>query len=75
MPKRGLHFSSLRAAGVPLPADSVLGTLERLHADLVEVQALLSGPEASVRLVLTPEQVVVAEARRRWREEARAAGR
>ncbi|WP_228942152.1 ArsA family ATPase [Nocardioides sp. Leaf374] len=61
---RALRPVLTRAAGVPLPADSVLGALERLHADLVEVQALLSGPEASVRLVLTPEQVVVAEARR-----------
>jgi arsenite-transporting ATPase len=30
------------------------------------VQALLSGPAASVRLVLTPERVVIAEARRTW---------
>ncbi len=53
-----------RAAGVPMPHDSVFDAIERLHADLHEVQTLLTGPQSSVRLVLTPEQVVVAEARR-----------
>ena len=53
-----------RAAGVPMPHDSVFDAVERLHADLTEVRDLLTGPEASVRLVLTPESVVVAEARR-----------
>lgn len=53
-----------RTMGVPMPGDSVFDAVERLHAELAEVQALLSGPRASVRLVLTPEQVVVAEARR-----------
>ena len=53
-----------RAAGVPMPHDSVFDAIERLHADLAEVRDLLTGPEASVRLVLTPESVVVAEARR-----------
>ena len=53
-----------RAAGVPMPEDSVFEAVERLHRDLEEVQQLLTGPEATVRLVLTPETVVVAEARR-----------
>ncbi len=53
-----------RATGVPMPHDSVFDAIERLHRDLEEVQAILSGPTASVRLVLTPENVVVAEARR-----------
>lgn len=53
-----------RAAGVPMPADDVFGAVERLHAELDEVRTLLTGPEAGVRLVLTPEQVVLAEARR-----------
>jgi arsenite-transporting ATPase len=53
-----------RAAGVPMPGDTVFDALERLHADLAEVRALLVGPTASVRVVLTPEAVVVAEARR-----------
>ena len=38
--------------------------LRRLHHDLADVRTMLSGPAASVRLVLTPEAVVVAEARR-----------
>src|SRR5207342_553272 len=45
-----------RAAGVPMPGGSVLD----------EVRNLLSGPEASVRIVLTPEAVVLAEARRAY---------
>jgi arsenite/tail-anchored protein-transporting ATPase len=53
-----------RAAGVPMPHDTVFDAVERLHRDLGEVRDLLTGPDASVRLVLTPESVVVAEARR-----------
>jgi arsenite/tail-anchored protein-transporting ATPase len=53
-----------RAAGVPMPQDTVFDAIERLHRDLDEVRQLLTGPDASVRLVLTPETVVVAEARR-----------
>ena len=53
-----------KAAGVPMPRDSVFDAVERLHADLEQVHGLLTGKQASVRLVLTPESVVVAEARR-----------
>ena len=55
-----------RAAGVPMPDDSVFDAIERLHAELDDVRALLTGPETSVRLVLTPESVVLAEARRAY---------
>jgi len=55
-----------RAAGIPMPEDTVFDAVERLHSELDEVRALLSGPEASVRLVLTPENVVLAEARRSY---------
>jgi len=55
-----------RAAGVPMPGDSVFDAIERLHSELEEVRELLSGPDASVRLVLTPENVVLAEARRSY---------
>ena len=55
-----------RAAGVPMPEDTVFGALERLHGELDEVRSLLTGPESSVRLVLTPENVVLAEARRSY---------
>ncbi len=61
---RALKPVLTRAAGVPMPEDDVFGAVERLHAELDEVRALLTGPEAGVRLVLTPEQVVLAEARR-----------
>ena len=53
-----------RVAGVPMPKDRVFAAVERLHAELGEVRAVLTSPETSVRLVLTPESVVVAEARR-----------
>jgi arsenite/tail-anchored protein-transporting ATPase len=55
-----------RAAGVPMPGETVFDALQRLHDELLEVRDLLTGPEASVRLVLTPETVVVAEARRSY---------
>lgn len=55
-----------KAAGVPMPHDTVFDALERLHRELDEVRELLVGPEASVRLVLTPENVVLAEARRSY---------
>src|SRR5947209_93425 len=52
-------------AGLPMPSDKVFDAVERLHAELAAVQQLLTDPErSSVRLVLTPEAVVVAEARR-----------
>lgn len=53
-----------RAAGVPMPEDNVFDAVERLHRDLDQVRQILSGPSATVRLVLTPETVVIAEARR-----------
>lgn len=47
-----------------LPADGVLEAVERLHRQLADVRSLLTSPVTSVRVVLTPEAVVVAEARR-----------
>ncbi len=55
-----------RAAGVPMPGGGVFEAIERLHAELGEVHAMLSGPSASVRIVMTPETVVLAEARRSY---------
>jgi len=55
-----------RAAGVPMPEDDVFAAVERLHAEIDEVRTLLTGRDASVRLVLTPERVVLAEARRSY---------
>ncbi len=53
-----------RAAGVPMPHEVVFDAIERMHAELAAVREVLTGPRSSVRLVLTPESVVVAEARR-----------
>lgn len=61
---RALRPVLSRTAGVPMPEDSVFEAIERLHADLDDVRRLLTAPTSSVRLVLTPETVVVAEARR-----------
>ena len=63
---RALRPVLARAAGVPMPEDDVFAAVERLHRELDEVRDLLVGPDASVRLVLTPEQVVLAEARRSY---------
>jgi arsenite-transporting ATPase len=52
-------------AGLPLPPESVFAAMERLSEELAEVRTLLTDPATtSLRLVLTPEAVVVAEARR-----------
>jgi arsenite-transporting ATPase len=53
-----------RVAGVPMPRDKVFDAVERLHEELAEVRAVLTDVGTTVRLVLTPESVVVAEARR-----------
>jgi len=51
--------------GLPLPPDGVLAALERLTDELSAVREVLTDPATtSVRLVLTPESVVVAETRR-----------
>jgi arsenite-transporting ATPase len=52
-------------AGLPLPPDAVFAAAERLSTELADVRAMLIDPTlTSVRLVLTPESVVIAEARR-----------
>lgn len=53
-----------RQPGAVLPGDDVVAGVERLHRELAAVRALLTSDAATVRLVLTPEAVVVAEARR-----------
>jgi arsenite-transporting ATPase len=54
-----------RATQLPLATERVYDALERLHRELGEVRAVLTDPQVtSLRLVLTPEAVVVAEARR-----------
>ena len=53
-----------RVSGPAVPRDDVFDAVERLHRELLQVRAVLTAPSTSVRLVLTPEAVVVAEARR-----------
>jgi arsenite-transporting ATPase len=53
-----------RAVGVPMPRDEVFAALQRLYGELGGVQEVLTAASTSVRLVLTPERVPVAEARR-----------
>jgi len=55
-----------KLAGVPMPHEEVFDAFERLHSELAEVRGVLTNPDASIRLVLTPESVVVAEARRTY---------
>jgi arsenite-transporting ATPase len=53
------------AARASMSGESLFEAVERLHAALSAVRVLLTDPETtSVRIVLTPEAVVVAEARR-----------
>jgi arsenite-transporting ATPase len=52
------------AMGLPAPKPEVWEAAEQLQIQLAEVQGVLQSPDTSVRLVLTPESVVVAEARR-----------
>ncbi|HEX7355417.1 MAG TPA: ArsA family ATPase [Mycobacteriales bacterium] len=54
-----------RVRSVPMPDATVFEAVQRLQGELADVRALLTEPgTSSVRLVLTPEAVVVAEARR-----------
>ncbi len=63
---RALRPVLTRATGVPMPGDGVFDAVERLHGELEDVHRLLTGPDVSVRLVLTPERMVLAEARRSY---------
>jgi arsenite-transporting ATPase len=58
-------LASLLGRGDVIPPDSLFEALLRLNDELAGVRDLLGDPEVtSVRLVLTPESVVAAEARR-----------
>ncbi len=54
------------AAGVPLPDPAVVEAVTGWHRQMRQVHRLLTGDQTSVRLVLTPERVVIAESRRTW---------
>lgn len=52
------------ARGIAPGAADALDALDALSRALLEVRALVTGPDASVRLVTTPERVVLAETHR-----------
>jgi arsenite-transporting ATPase len=56
-----------RVAGIPMPGDEVFGTAATFYDRLDGVRELLTDTErTSVRLVVNPERLVVAEARRTY---------
>lgn len=56
-----------RVTSLPAPGDSVFGALARFHERLSGVRELLSDPRrTSVRLVVNPERMVIAEAKRTY---------
>ena len=61
---RTLRPAAAAATGLPLPGVQVLETLRRWNESLREIQSILAADSTSVRLVLTPERVVIAESRR-----------
>jgi len=63
---RTLRPAAAAAAGVPLPESEVLEAVTGWHRQMRHVQRILTAPQTSVRLVLTPERVVIAESRRTW---------
>ncbi len=63
---RTLRPAAAAAAGVPLPDPDVVAAVTGWHRQMRDVHRLLTGDQTSVRLVLTPERVVIAESRRTW---------
>lgn len=56
--------AAARATGVPLPGPEVIDVVSAWREHMAQVRSLLTSDRASVRIVLTPENVVIAEARR-----------
>ena len=63
---RSLRPAAAAATGMPLPGVEVAATVRGWATQMRDVQRLLTSEQASVRLVLTPERVVIAESRRTW---------
>jgi arsenite-transporting ATPase len=56
-----------RVTSMPIPDDRIFSAVERLHRNLDSVRRLLTDErQASVRLVVNPEKMVIAEARRTY---------
>jgi arsenite/tail-anchored protein-transporting ATPase len=63
---RTLRPAAAAAAGVPLPEPAVVAAVTGWHRQMRAVHRILTDDHTSVRLVLTPERVVIAESRRTW---------
>jgi arsenite-transporting ATPase len=63
---RALATGARASRGMPAPRDDLVEGVQRLQAELAGVREVLGTPGSTVRLVLTPESVVLAEARRTW---------
>jgi len=61
---RRLRPAAAAAAGLPLPEPQVMESLRRWREALQDIRSILTAATTSVRLVLTPERVVIAESRR-----------
>ena len=61
---RRLRPAAAAAAGLPLPELQVVESLRRWREALQDIRSILTSESTSVRLVLTPERVVIAESRR-----------
>jgi len=61
---RTLRPAAAAASGLEMPGQDVFDAVRHWHDQLREIQAILTSNTTSVRLVLTPERVVVAESRR-----------
>jgi arsenite-transporting ATPase len=59
-----LRPAASAATGLALPGPDVLAVVSTWRRLMARCRELLTGPHASVRIVLTPERVVIAEARR-----------
>jgi arsenite/tail-anchored protein-transporting ATPase len=56
-----------RVTSMPIPDDRIFAAVERLHRNLEVVRRMLTDEErSSVRLVVNPEKMVIAEARRTY---------
>lgn len=64
--RRAARPAAAAALGIPLPGVEILEVIRDWYADMLAVRAILGSGRASVRLVTTPESVVIAESRRTW---------
>jgi len=64
---RAIRPVAERVIKAPLPGDEVFGQVELLYRRMIAIKALLTDPSrSSVRLVLNPEKMVIAETRRAY---------